>query len=226
MDSGGWSIRILNRIGKIFYIFVFSIMPGMTLCGQTVEEPNRSVDKHLVFSDISASASKINTLFSDFIQEKHLGMLNKVLVSKGQFYYKRKERLRWVLTEPAVSGFCVNGKKAKRWDEKTGSTQEFEVHRVPFIKVFTDQVFAWARADFEWLQKRYQIKIISSRPADLELYPLSAREKEYVDHLRIAFARNAGHVSAVEIHEPDGDFTRIRFLNIRINEPLQDSLFN
>ena len=134
--------------------------------------------------------------------------------------------MRWALTEPNESGFSVNGKKAKRWDGKSGSKQTFDVHQAPFIKVFTDQVFAWAKADFKWLQRRYRIEIISLSPADLKLFPLSSREKEYVDHLRIAFARDAGYVSAVEVHEPDGDFTRIRFLNTRVNEPLQDSLFH
>jgi len=210
---------------KIILIIVFCVAaPG--ICGQAPKGSDGSVDKSRVFAEIAASASQVTTVSSDFIQEKHLSMLNKILISKGRFYYKRDERLRWALTEPVASGFSVSGNKAKRWDEKSGNTQTFEVHQVPFVKVFTDQVFAWAKADFGWLQKRYRIEIISARPADLELFPRSSREKEFVDHLRIAFTPDAGHVSVVEVHEPDGDFTRIRFLNTRINEPLQDSLFN
>ena len=211
---------------KIIFIIVFCGIPGLGFCGQVHKNPHESVDKNRIFSEIAASTSRVNTISSDFIQEKHLSMLNNVLISKGRFYYKRNERLRWALTEPAASGFAVNGKKAKRWDAKTGNTQTFEVHQVPFIKVFTAQVFAWAKADFQWLQKRYRIEVLSVHPVDLKLFPLSSKEKKYVGHLRIAFADDASYVSAVEVHEPDGDFTRIRFLNTRINEPIKDSLFN
>ena len=211
---------------KIIFLIVLGVIPGLGLCGQASEGSQETVDKNRIFSEIAAFSSDVNTLSSDFIQEKHLSMLNNVLIFKGRFYYKRNKQMRWALTEPNESGFSVNGKKVKRWDAKSGSKQTFDVHQVPFIKVFSEQVFAWAKADFKWLQKRYRIEIISVSPTDLKLFPRSSREKEYVDHLRIAFARDAGYVSAVEVHEPDGDFTRIRFLNTRVNEPLQDSLFN
>ena len=58
------------------------------------------------------------------------------------------------------------------------------------------------------------------------LLPISPQEKKYLDHLLITFAADASYVAAVEVHEPDGDFTRIQFLNTRINNPLHDSLFN
>jgi hypothetical protein len=59
----------------------------------------------------------------------------------------------------------------------------------------------------------------------LKLYPKSSKEKKYLHYIRIVFAADASHVQMVEIHEPDGDFTRIRFSKMTINGPLPDSLF-
>ena len=182
-------------------------------------------DKAKIFSEIAAAASKVDTLSSDFTQEKHLSMLDKVLVSKGRFYYKRDNRLRWELNDPVVSGFAVNGDYAARWDGQTEIQQTFNVNRVPFIKIFSDQVFSWAKADFKRLQKQYHIQVLSEEPVDLKLNPKFDREKKFLDHLRIVFAANAGHVRTVEVHEPDGDFTTIRFFNTEINSPLPDGLF-
>lgn len=182
-------------------------------------------DKVKIFSEIAASASQVKTLSSDFTQEKHLSMLDKVLTSKGRFFYKRHNRLRWELNDPVVSGFTVNGKYAARWDAQTEIPQTFNVKRVPFIKLFSDQVFSWAKADFTRLQKQYRIQVLGVEPVDLKLDPKSAREKKYLDHLRIVFATDASHVSTVEVHEPDGDFTAIRFFNTQINAALPDSLF-
>ena len=211
---------------KYLFIVLFCVMPGVGLSGQVQIDTKEFADNGRIFSQIADSASRVKTLSSDFIQEKHLSMLENVLIAKGRFYYKRNDRLRWELNEPIISGFSVNGRKAKRWDGKSGKTQLFEVREVPFIEVFADQVFAWTKADFKGLQKRYRIEVLAQTPADLKLFPIFSQEKKYLDHLRIVFAADAGYVNAVEVHEPDGDFTRIRFLNTRINEPLQDSLFN
>jgi outer membrane lipoprotein-sorting protein len=179
-----------------------------------------------IFSEIAGSASQVETLIGDFIQEKHLSMLSNILTSTGRFFYKRDNKLRWELHDPISSGFAVNGKQAIRWKDNAEHSQTFQVQQVPFIKVFTDQVFAWAKADFESLKKRYRIQVVGENPADLKLFPKSSREKKYLDHLRIVFAVDASHVNRVEVHEPDGDFTLIRFLKVRINKSLPDSLFN
>ncbi len=179
-----------------------------------------------IFSEIADSASQVETLTGDFIQEKHLSMLNNVLISTGRFFYKREDKLRWESNDPIVAGFAVNGEKAIRWKDDSERTQTFQVQQVPFIKVFTDQVFAWAKADFKKLEKRYRIQVVGDEPADLKLFPKSSQEKKYFDHIRIVFALDASHVQMVEVHEPDGDFTLIRFLKMTINRPLSDSLFN
>lgn len=193
---------------------------------QTDSRAEAQGDAAGIFSKIAGSASQVKTLAGDFIQEKHLSMLNNILTSKGRFYYKREDKLRWEFNDPIASGFAVNGEKAIRWKDDSERTQTFQVQQVPFIKVFTDQVFSWAKADFKKLEKRYRIQVVGSEPADLKLFPKSSREKKYLDHIRIVFAPDAGHVQMVEVHEPDGDFTLIRFLKMTINRPLPDSLFN
>ena len=198
-------------------------LPAVVL-GQT--ESEKSDNQNKIFSEIANSASRVETFSCDFLQEKYMSMLDNVLISRGRLYYKRHKRLRWEINHPSTSGFAVNGDQAKRWEGNSGQTQTFKVNRIPFIKVFTDQVFSWASADFKRLKKRYHIKVLSDNPIKLMLLPISPQEKKYLDNFQISFAADASYVSAVEIHEPDDDFTRIHFLNTVINHPLNDSLFN
>ena len=185
-----------------------------------------SQEKDRIFAELAKAAITVTTLKSDFVQERHLDMLEDVLISRGRFYYKKQKRLRWELTKPITSGFAVNGKRAKRWDGKSGRTQTFEVHQVPFIKLFTDQVFAWATADFKKLQKEYQITVLSDAPVDLKLVPIRSQEKKHLAHFRIVFTADGSHVNAVEVHETGGDFTRINFFNTIVNHSLSDTLFD
>ena len=211
---------------RIIFIFLILLVPGGVFSSQLQKGPNSPQDKDRIFSEIATAATKVTSLESDFVQERHLSMLEDVLISRGRFYYKKLNQLRWELTKPVSSGFAVSGKKAKRWDRKSGRTQTFEVFRVPFIKLFTDQVFAWATADFKQLKKNYKIIVLSNSPVDLKLVPIRSQEKKYLAHFRIAFAADASHVNTVEVHETGGDFTRIRFFNTIINTPLPNTLFD
>ena len=211
---------------RIIFILMILLVP-VGVCGSQLKKGQDSPgEKDRIFSEIATAAAKVTTLKSDFVQERHLDMLEDVLISKGRFYYKKQERLRWELTKPVSSGFAVSGKQAKRWDAKSGRTQTFDVYQVPFIKLFTDQVFAWATADFKHLQKDYKIEVLGEAPVDLKLVPLRSQEKKYLAHFRIAFTADASHVNAVEVHETGGDFTRILFFNTIINPPLPDALFD
>ena len=211
---------------RIIFMLMILLAPGGVFSSQLQEDRNSPGEKDRIFSEITTAATKVTTLKSDFVQERHLGMLEDVLISKGRFYYKKQDRLRWELTNPVSSGFAVNGKQAKRWEGKSGRTETFQVYQVPFIKLFTDQVFAWASADFKKLQKKYQITVLGEAPADLKLVPIRSQEKKYLAHFRIVFTADASHVNAVEVHETGGDFTRIRFFNAIINTPLPDTLFD
>jgi outer membrane lipoprotein-sorting protein len=207
----------------VIFIALILFLPAF-VAGQTGSENPDKQDR--IFSEIAAAVSQIDTFACDFIQEKHMSMLDNILISTGRLYYKRNNRLRLEINQPAASGFAVNGDQAKRWESDPGSSQTFKVNQIPFIKIFTDQVFTWARADFQNLKKRYHIKVIADSPIQLMLLPISSQEKKYLDHLQISFAADASYVNEVEVHEPDGDFTRIRFSNIQLNKPLHDSLFN
>lgn len=93
------------------------------------------------------------------------------------------------------------------------------------MKLVSDQLFAWARADFGWLKREYRISVLSEAPAALRLEPRSAATAGFLNHLLISFSADGGYVKSVEVHEKDGDFTRIRFVNTQVNKPLQADLF-
>ena len=93
-------------------------------------------------------------------------------------------------------------------------------------KAIVEQVFAWARADFPWLEKRYRITVTEDRPTSLKLNPLSSQEKKYVSHLIIAFSRDWSRVVSVDIHEKGGDYVRIKFSHTLLDEPSRNDLFD
>lgn len=197
----------------------------LAAAGQACGETTSPAAQQALFSSLERTAGGVDTLASDFVQEKHLSMFKTVLTSKGRFYFGKPDRLRWELTTPVSSGFVLKGEQGRRWHERTGRPESFRISQEPVMKLVSDQLFAWARADFGWLKREYRISVLSEAPAALRLEPRSAATAGFLNHLLISFSADGRYVKSVEVHEKDGDFTRIRFVNTQVNKPLQADLF-
>ena len=204
----------------------------LLVCGLLLAMPNAALAEKAVsdgsaalFASLERTAGSVNTLSSDLVQEKHLSMFKTVVSSKGRFYFSKPDRLRWEITSPVASGFVLKGEQGRRWHERTGRTENFQISQEPVMKLVSDQLFAWARADFKWLKNEYRITVLNESPAALRLEPRSAATAGFLRHLLINFSADGRYVKSVEVHEQDGDFTRIKFLNTIVNKSLKADLF-
>lgn len=206
-------------------ILVAACLMFSMAAGAGAEEAATAAGSAALFSSLERTAGGVTTLSSDFVQEKHLSMFKTVLNSKGRFYFAKPDRLRWELTAPVASGFVLKGDKGRRWHERTGRTESFQISQEPVMKLVSDQLFAWARADFGWLKSEYRISVLSPSPAALRLEPRSAATAGFLHYLLITFSADGRFVKSVEVHEKDGDFTRIRFVNTAVNKTLPADTF-
>ena len=205
----------------IFLIAIFLFNAG---AATAIETPATDSSAAL-FTYLERTAGGVKTISSDFVQEKHLAMFKTVMSSRGRFYFSKPDLLRWELTAPVASGFVLKGDKGRRWHERTGRTENFQISQEPIMKIVSEQLFAWAKADFAWLKKEYRITVLAESPASLRLEPRSAATAGFLRHLLINFNTDGRYVRSVELHEKDGDFTRIRFVNTVVNKPLSADLF-
>ena len=49
---------------------------------------------------LETMSDKVNTIESDFIQEKNLSILANKIISKGHFMYKKDNNIRWEYLQP------------------------------------------------------------------------------------------------------------------------------
>ena len=206
---------------RLLLLVSFLLFTAGSAAGET-PAPDHSA---AIFSSLERTAGAVRTLSSDFVQEKHLSMFKTVMTSKGRFYFSKPDLLRWELTAPVVSGFVLKGDKGRRWHERTGRAENFQISQEPVMKLVSEQLFAWAKADFQWLKKEYRISVLDDSPVALRLEPRSAATAGFLHHLLINFSADGRYVRSVELHEKDGDFTRIRFVNTVVNKQLKADLF-
>ena len=217
------SFQKLFHVGILLTVCLVCMLSGMRAGAE--EEQERTDPKSRAFAHVAASAADLKTVSADFVQEKYSSMLRDPLVSTGRFVYEKPDHLYWETGKPSRSGFAVNGDKAVRWEKDRNAAETFDVQKEPFVRAIAEQVSAWARADFPWLEKRYKITVTGSMPQVLKLYPLSAQERKYMARLLVTFSGDWSHVVSVEIFEREGDRTRIMFKNVILNEPVPKDVF-
>lgn len=210
----------------LFLIFLFWLcwLPSDP-SAEIKTEPKTNDLKSQVFTHIAAGVSTVQTISSDFSQERHLSMMKEPLISTGKFAYEKPDHIYWEIVKPSPAGFVVQGDKAKRWGSDPRISETVEIDQVPMVRAIVDQVLAWTRADFPRLEKRYRIMVTEETPYLLKLIPLSSQEKRFLTHITITFSEDWTYVRYVELHEKGGDFTRIRFLKPLLNSSLPKDLF-
>jgi outer membrane lipoprotein-sorting protein len=213
------------HMNRFILVTIILLMPFQAFGEVPQRQTDDTARKDAVFARIKQAASNIQTLAGEFTQEKHLEILEEVSLSKGKFFYKNPDSLRWEVIEPVAMGFIVKGDKGKKWRGQAGARISFSLKKEPVIKIITDQIFAWTRADFAWLEAGYAISVQGETPVTLDLVPLSVTEKKFIDHIRLIFSSTEDYVIAIEIHEAGGDYTQIKFINMTINNPIQEDIF-
>ncbi|MDO3379813.1 LolA family protein [Geoalkalibacter halelectricus] len=204
------------KLFRLFLVLTVLIWPGTALAA--------GADMDSVLNRLQEIGGRIETLSSDFSQEKYLSVFQEMLPAAGRFYYRKPDQLRWELTSPVTSGFVLKGKQGRRWSQAGDAGERFDISREPVMKIVAEQLLAWTRADFDRLRTEYDMRLLKESPVTLRLDPKGGAAG-FLDYLQITFAESGGHVQQVEVHEKGGDFTRIIFHGTAINQPVADELF-
>jgi hypothetical protein len=169
-----------------------------------------------VLHRLSEAADRIASIESEFIQESHTAMLDEPLRSEGLFRFEAPDRLRWEVLAPEPFGFSVEGDRVTAWRGTGGEAGSAPPGAEAGIRHFADQIFAWVRADYAWLEERFTLTVAEDPPVTLVLTPLSNEAAEGLEQVRVSFSPDLDHAERIEIVETGGDRTVITFVNSRV----------
>jgi len=208
------SARTVCRFTLLALWVLFSASgPGPASAAASGPEPGRKAE---VLERIRDASRGIVAIESAFVQESRSGMLEEPLRSRGRFEYRAPDRLLWEVVSPERFGFSVDGDRVTTWrgggEAREGAPPGAEAG----IRQFSRQLFAWVRADFAWLEKRFAISVENESPVVLSLEPLSGEAAERLDRIRVTFAGDLEHVASIEIREAGGDGMVITFEDTRV----------
>ncbi|MGN6490940.1 MAG: LolA family protein [Agriterribacter sp.] len=171
----------------------------------------------------AAASQKVNTIKSDFVQEKNLALLSEKITSKGKFWFKKENLVRMEYTHPFQYLMVINGANVYIKDsqkENKISTKSNKLFQ-QINKVIVDCVKGGALES-----KDFTTRIFEGNNVYLaELTPVNKQMKSMFKNINIYIDKKEYAVSKIEMHEPSGDNTVITFSNRELNSNLADALF-
>jgi outer membrane lipoprotein-sorting protein len=172
--------------------------------------------------EIKQNAKDIRSIQADFVQEKHMKILTKPLMSEGKLYFKYPQSLRWEYTRPIKSLLVMHNEDIKRYVMSSEGMIEDGSAALQSMQVFLQEIISWIQGDFK---KNPDFTAELQPGGIIFLMPKNPEMKHFIDKIALKLTDRPGVIESATIYETPTTFTLIRFKNTKINEAIDDSVF-
>jgi outer membrane lipoprotein-sorting protein len=208
---------------KLLIFFFFLLINSLSYA----YENNYSVlkDTTTFFIMFKEQSLIINTVQSNFIQEKHLDILSDTVKSYGEFYYKKPSNVRWEYTKPFNYLIVINKNTILIKNEN-----KIEKYNTKSNKIFNEinnKIMQSLKGEIITNDKEFIINYLENNLLYLaELVPRDKKQiGQYIKSIEIYIDKKDFSVSEIAIYEPNGDYTKIKFNNKKMNLDVKDETF-
>ncbi len=178
-----------------------------------------------IIEQISAASAKITTLECDFVQTKHLKILDNRLVSRGKMYYSQPDKLRWEYVTPYSYIFIMNQNQILL--KNSTRADVIDVNQNKIFKDISRLMMNSIMGDMLKDNTTFEISMASTKGGyTATLIPIKREMKQMWTKLVLLFDAESLGVKRMEMHEKSGDCTIIELENVKINRAINSTLFN
>ncbi len=171
----------------------------------------------------SAEAMKINSITSNFRQEKTLTALTETISSYGSFNFKRANKVRLEYTKPFSYVMVMNGDRMLVKDDGHENTVNLKSNKLfqQVNRIVVDCVQGTILDSKDFTSKVFE----NPKEFLLEMTPTSKNLKGFFQTIILIVDKKDYSVQSIRMNEPSGDTTIITFTEKKVNAPVSDSVF-
>jgi hypothetical protein len=174
------------------------------------------------WENIRQKSESIETVRADFIQEKHLNILSKPLISKGSLYFKAPRSLRWEYESPVQSVLLMHNGQVNRFVKSGEGFSRDSGIKLQAMQVVMDEITLWLSGRF---QDNPNFKATLEPGPKIVLTPRENAFTAIIARIDLILSEQPGVINSVTIFENEESLTKLIFKDAILNEPLNDSLF-
>lgn len=198
---------------------------------RTQEESSREAEKkpatkEEILKRVEEKLSGIETVQADFVQEKDLAMFKHKMVIRGSLAVKNPDRIAWHVQEPVRYSMVIREAVLKQWDEDTNQVQTLRLDKNPSFKPVFKQLSGWFAGRYAEVRKRYEVTVRDRSPVTLVFRPKKDTGMEKViEQVVVVFRDDERYIRQLKVLQVNGDKTTFRFLDTRLNEPIDEDVW-
>lgn len=206
--------RVLFLLLSFLPLFVMGQEKGFSLINST----------QTLQAFLAKNAAQTNSISSDFLQEKQMKMLEGKVVSKGKFFYKKEDKVRIEYQQPFQYLLVMNRGSISVKDE--GKTNKINTRNSKTMQSINHVMIDCMKGTV-FNNKDFSVKAYESNQQYLlVLNPVDAGMKKMFSNIKVYLDKQNAVVTQLMMQENSGDFTLMKFSNIKTNAPVSDQLFN
>lgn len=175
------------------------------------------------WEQLKVTASRVKSVQAEFVQEKHLPILAKPLISKGVFYYQAPRSLRWEYQWPIKSILAVHEGSVRRFVSTDGSDfREESGAGLEAMQVVVEEITQWLAGHFDD-NPMFQASLEPGKR--IVLVPKNGAFQKVIRRIELNLGEEPGVMQSVTIYESENAFTKLVFTKTVLNEKIDDALF-
>ena len=208
---------MMSRYLGVFIFFLFVCFTGFCQTELTLSE------QQVFKSKVLKRAENTKSIVSDFKQIKHIDVLNNDIEAEGSMVFKSPNLIRWEYIKPYKTTAIF--KNDKLYVNNEGKKDAIDLTSNKLFKSFNALIANSIKGNmFDDAQFGIKyFKLVSGYKAIFE--PKDKRLKNYVGSFELLFAPDTGDVNEVKLIEPNSDYTKIIFINKRLNTEVGNAAF-
>lgn len=215
---------IQNRAGVAKYTLLLIGGLLMALQASAQYAGYKSVSDLVAFKkQFATESAKVQSITSDFIQQKELLALTETITSSGKFWFKRSNRVRIDYTKPFTYRMVMNGDKMLVKDDQKESRINVKSNKLfqQVNKIMIDCVQGTILDSKDFTTRVFE----NDKTYLLEMTPVSKTLKEFFQTIVLSVEKKDYSVKSIDMNEPSGDKTTITFSNKVLNAQVADEVF-
>ncbi len=164
----------------------------------------------------------LHSIRADFVQEKHLRILAKPIVSTGIFAFQAPRSLRWEYLVPIPSILLMHDGKLSKFVKTDGRFIEDQGIGLDAMQFMLGEISNWLDGRFTDNEM-----FVASFP-DKQTILLEPREQSLaglISRIELRLADQKGVLNSITIYEGSDSYTRMTFNNAVINKIIPSALF-
>lgn len=174
---------------------------------------------------IGQAMAKAGTVFTKFVQERHLSLFDDPLRSEGYLCFEKPGRIRWEITAPYKSIMVSDGSGVAQFEWAQQKWKKLDLGLAEAMQTVTSQIAAVMEGRYD---SRGYAATVTNAPGEVVvmLVPQNQAIRKMMEAIEVHLSSDLTSTRRVVLRETGGDYTDIVFSEQKVGVTLPKGTFD